>query len=1101
MIDKIFSPEMKHLITSNLPHTHIQNIHKDLIELLTAGIFSLEQKHVIWIVGENENLKEKKTKLELWMNLLCPEEVNIHFYTPPFEDPYINNTADIHSIGHKAKLISGILGKKRLIVITTLSALNIKIEEMTLPEDFFLKIEVNEEISRDECLKRLASMGYHIRNMVEEKGDMAKRGSIVDVFPIDNAYPVRIEIEGDTVISIRLFDPDTQKSLERIQHMVFPLSRFFLNFENSMDYFNSDKKGMQYLPHLLTQSNYNYKLVVSDEKKIGDEFDKLLKNYEKIYDIASEKEENLKPPSDLFTFPFDREDFLSIDETWDTIASPVEWERLKKGIIDFNLEDFRQINEKVKTGNYRLFIFSKEKKINDHLEEHFEAFNCVDLTIPFSFENRETGCLFLTDRDFQYIEKIEKAKQLKSKPENLINDIRINDIVVHREHGIGRFVGFKKLVFENHVTEFLKIEYLHREYLYVPVYELDVLSKYISFEGYVPKIDRLGGNSWALKKKRAKKSIINFARDLLELYAMRKAIKGRTYPRDYELEDKLGEGFEYVETEDQKRAINDVFADLEAEFPMDRLICGDVSFGKTEVALRAALRVVANGKQVALLCPTTILAYQHYSTFKKRFSQFPVTIAMLSRMVSPSKKKRIHEELGKGKIDIVIGTHSLIAKAIEFKRLGLYIIDEEQRFGVFQKEKLKKNREDIDVLSMSATPIPRTLSLSLAGLQDISTIQTPPMGRLAIKNYVGYFSKEILVSAVLNEMERQGSVFIVYNNIEKIYTFKEEVETWLPQVSSVVIHAKMKSDEIEKNLMNFINKQYQVLISTTIIENGIDIPGVNTLIVLNADRFGLTQLYQLRGRIGRGNRQAFAYFLVKTMSISDKAKARLDAIREFADLGSGYKLAEFDLKLRGAGSLLGNKQHGHIEALGFDYYHQLLVKTIKELKGEIEKKKEGKINIHFSYSIEPGYIENSSERITLYRRILEAEEFEVMEELRMELIDRYGKLHDSLEKIFFAGMMRVLVKKCQLEEVDVYLDKVVVKFPDSWSDRFKSRQWKRGRFIGIFKAELIDEKMRTWEFHFSDYKTFISEFARFCDKNKPRSHAKKREEKDNRNPH
>jgi len=618
---------------------------------------------------------------------------------------------------------------------------------------------------------------------------------------------------------------------------------------------------------------------------------------------------------------------ITLDETWDEISTPIEWVKLQKSILDFNLEDIHTVRENVESGGYRLVIFS-DKENTDNFKQEFDEFTLVPTSIPRSFKNPETRTIFLADKHFRYSEK--PRKETRAKSDQLLEDIQLGDLVVHQTHGIGRFVGFKTLTFEGHVSEFLKIQYLNNEHLYVPVYELDALSKYASFEGHLPNLDKMGGNSWALKKKRAKKSIVNFAKDLLELYAMRKAIRGSAYPPDYELEQKLDQGFQYVETEDQKRAIKDVFTDLEARYPMDRLICGDVSFGKTEVALRAALRVVANGKQAALLCPTTILSYQHFSTFKNRFQDFPVSVAMLSRMVTQKQKKKVQEGLANGSIDIVIGTHSLISRNITFKRLGLYIIDEEQRFGVFQKEKLKKGREDVDVLTMSATPIPRTLSLGLAGLQDVSTIRTPPLGRLAVKNFVGYFSREIVVSAILNEVDRDGQIFVVYNDIEKIYSFQKDLERWLPSIPSVVIHAKMSNQDIETNLMDFIAHKYKVLLSTTIIENGIDIPDVNTLIILNADRFGLTQLYQLRGRIGRSHRQAFAYFLVHTMNLSDKAKSRLDAIREFADLGSGYKLAEFDLKLRGAGSLLGNRQHGHIEALGFDYYHQLLVDTIKE---------------------------------------------------------------------------------------------------------------------------------------------------------------------------
>jgi transcription-repair coupling factor (superfamily II helicase) len=1069
MLEKIFSPALRRLITNTTPSTGIGNIDKDLTELLVAGIYCCENKPILWLTGENENLRQKKAKLALWLQLFYPDKIPVHFYTPPFEDPYINNEDNLHAIAAKAGLISSLLEKQRPVVITTLSALNIKIENTARLRDFFINLDVRQTLNRDDFIKMLVKMGYQARDIVEEKGDISWRGSIVDVFPSDARYPVRIEIEGNTIVSLRIFNPDTQKSLEKIHTISFPQARFFLDYETCTAYFNSDKAGMTYLTGLLG----DYRLVVSDKRKVSDEFAKLLQNLEKIYDSLQDKKNSNQKPSHLFNFALEQENLLSIDETWDTISSPPEWLRFKKSIMDLSLVDLQYLNERVKDTGDRLLVFSKDEKLIERLAENLTHFIHLPLKIPCSFENRQTKYIFLAERDFQWVEKVERASQLKS--ERLIQEIQINDLVVHRKHGIGRFTGFKRLSFESRVTEFLKIEYLHREYLYVPVYEVDGLSKYISFEGTTPQMDRLGGSTWALKKKRARKSIITFARELLELYAMRKAVKGHAYPRDFQWEEKLEEEFQYVETQDQKKAIDDVITDLEAEYPMDRLICGDVSFGKTEVALRAALRVIANGKQVALLCPTTILAYQHYNTFKQRFSAFPVSIAMLSRMVSQRKKKTIHDDLASGKIDLVIGTHALIAKRITFKRLGLYIIDEEQRFGVFQKEKLKTGREDIDVLSMSATPIPRTLSLSMAGLQDISNIQTPPLGRLAVKNFVGYFSREIMVSAVLNEVERQGSVFIVYNDIERIHTVKEELQQWLPHIAAVVIHAQMKSEHIEANLMDFIQKRYQVLISTTIIENGIDIADVNTLIVLDANRFGLTQLYQLRGRIGRGNRQAYAYFLVRTMSISDKAKARLDAIREFTELGAGYRLAEFDLKLRGAGTLLGNRQHGHIEALGFDYYHRLLAKTVKELKGDMEKAQESKINIHFSYSIDADYIKNTGERIGLYREILEAETFERIGEMRAELEDRFGRPPGSIEKIFFAGMVRVLAKIYHFEEVDLYLDKLVVKFPghgegmDSFFKRVPAS-------AAVSQIKAMDAEQRIWALHFPDYKSFLESY-------------------------
>jgi len=1021
--DCLFSPEMKHILAST-GDVDLDNIDRDLIELVVAGVYAQQRKHLVWVVKESENRAELAAKLKLWLRLLACRGVAVVFYSLPFKDPYIDNDSDFTAIGHKARLISRLREKRKAIVITTLAALDIKIEPFSESAAFLLDLAVGQEINRGDLTARLLDMRYQAVNQVDDRGDAAWRGSIVDVFPLDQENPVRIEIEAGRVISLRFFDPDTQKSIEQIDRVSIPLARFFVHSPTIDEYFRGQAQEMVYLTELLG----DFRLLVSDKRQVEEERDKLLNHFRKIQAIARENNRPVEPVEQVFSFSLGQYPLLNIGETYNQVSGQSEWLRQQKGLTDLDYGDLAAIKDQVENRGYRLFVFSSQEKLADKLRDHFKLFYPIDQKIPVSFENRLTRCLFLAERRYRYVDKrerLDRPPQVKS--DQLIKDIQVADLVVHTRHGVGRFAGFSWLELEGHVSEFLKIEYLNREYLYVPVYELDSLSKYVSLEGQEPSLDKMGGSSWNLKQTRAKKSIIHFARELLDLYAVRKSIKGKTYLKDAELEDKLEEGFHYVETTDQKRAIKEVLADLEAEFPMDRLICGDVSFGKTEVAVRAAFRVILSGRQVAFLCPTTILAHQHYATLRERFAPFPIQIGMLSRLVAPAERKKLIGDLKDGKIDLVIGTHALIAHQVAFKNLGLYIIDEEQRFGVFQKERLKQSREDIDVLSLSATPIPRTLSLSLAGLQDISIIQTPPIGRLAIKNYVGYFSREIVTSAVLNEIERGGQVFIVYNNIGRIYTFKEHLEKWLPELPIIVIHAQMKPEEIEQGLFSFISGQKRILLSTTIIENGIDIPGVNTLIVVDADRFGLTQLYQLRGRIGRGSRQAYAYFLVESLDVSEKARARLDAIREFTSLGSGFRLAEFDLKLRGAGSLLGNRQHGHIEALGFDYYLELLNRTVRELKGEIDKKKEPRVTIHFSYSVDPGYIKDSVERIRFYQRILEAREIDDIEELRRELQDRFGKLPESIDKIFFAGLIRLLAKKYQWEEADVFLDQVVIR--------------------------------------------------------------------------
>jgi transcription-repair coupling factor (superfamily II helicase) len=1078
MLEYVFSDRLAERLKST-GNTTIAGGDRDLAELYAAGVAALLEKNIIWVVGENEDFEEKEARLRLWLKFFGLKDVSICLYKRPFEDPYIHNSTDWKALDHKAKLISRLQKGQRCLILTTLSALSIKIEDPGRFDDMVFSLKTGAHLNRDDFTGAMIDRGYTVREAVEEKGDIAWRGSIVDIFPPGQANPLRFEFEGSSVVSIRTFEPETQKSIRTAAGAELPLARFFADYESVEEYLNKGQRGMKFLNDIVGE----YRLVVSDMRQLKAEYHKLMDHYRKIFQIAHKKRRVGKSPEGIFTFPIDRQLLLSIDETYDRVAGETEIVRFKKGIVDLQQEDIEAVKEKLTRHRFRLRVFSPAREMEYHLKQYFGDFDFYAYPLPCSFENNFTRTLFLTRQNFRLLEKPKKQRAQRS--ELLVNEIQKNDYVVHQKHGIGRFVGFHRLQLKGfdhflspnywkttqgaggNATEFLKIEYQNREYLYVPVYELGELSKYAAFEGSVPGIDRLGGRSWQLKQTKARKSMIHFARELLNLYALRKAIKGHAYTAEPELEPKLQQQFQYVETEDQKRAIRDVLRDLEAEYPMDRLVCGDVSFGKTEVAIRAAFRVVSNGKQVAFLCPTTILAFQHYNTFQTRLAPFPVRVALLSRMVPGKEREAVARELASGKIDIVIGTHALLSRNIQFKDLGLYIIDEEQRFGVFQKEKLKQKQEEVDVLSLSATPIPRTMSLSLSGLQDISLIRTPPIGRLAVKNYVGYFSRELVVSAVLNEVERDGLVYIVYNNIDRIYSFKERLQQWLPEISLGVIHARMKNEVIEKTLMDFIGQKFRVLISTTIIENGIDIPAVNTLVVIRAERYGLTQLYQLRGRIGRSNRQAYAYFLVSSPHIPDKAKARLEAVREFSDLGSGYKLAEFDLKLRGAGSLLGNKQHGHVEALGFDYYLELLNRTIKELKGETEKRQEMAFNIHFSYSVERDYIQSEVERIAFYRSVIEAEKLEGLEEIKRDLIDRYGKPPAGVEKIFSVSAIRVIARRQGFAGVDLYDDRLVIKFPDA-SPSIR-------RLSGLLNGRLSGQD--TIEFTFHHLQDFVSGFT------------------------
>ena len=1060
-INKVFSDHLIESISTdavNSQNNYLNiNIKKEFIELLIIGT-ALKNKNIIWVNRENEDLHKLKAKLEKWLELFSVQ-IKVITYVLPFGDPYISSQLDHNFYIEKNDIVNAIDENKKVIIITSLAALNIRCDDPENNSELFIKIRIGDKIDRDVLLSELISSGYKFEPFVENNGEMAKRGGVVDIFPPGFEEPVRIELFGNEVSAITVFDIETRTSTGSIESCSIPLGDVF-NSSQSEENKYSNYYGRKNLKNI-TEIIPDHKIIVSDVDTVMNEFSELMKNYERLFLL--EKEIDLPSPKKIFTHNLYRKGFLNIPYLLNDI-NEMELKKLNYHINDLNEKDIG--NLKINNTD-NLFLYSKNEKMIIKLREAGLTFTLIDKTIPFSFENRITGVLFLTDKEVVFKKGISKRSLVKR--EDITNSIKIDEFIVHEKHGIGIFSGFVMLKTGKNEQEFLKIVYSDKDVLYVPTYDADVLTKYSSFQAVPPKLDKIGGKTWSFKKSRAKKSILVFAEELLDIYALRKSIKGYSYYGDKEMEEKLQYSFPYVETPDQETAIKEVFADMEQEYPMERLVCGDVSFGKTEVAIRAAFRVVIEGMQVAVLCPTTILADQHYNTFQERLKEFPVNIKKLSRMVAAKDRKQIIENVNNGKIDILIGTHSIISKSVEFKRLGLFIVDEEQRFGVFQKEKIKKNRESIDVLNLSATPIPRTLSLAFAGLADISTIATPPPGRMSIKNYIGKYSKKVIISAVINEMKRNGAVFIVYNSIDKLYSFKEKLNSWFNDISISIVHAKMRPTEINNNLSDFINGKHQILLSTTIIENGIDITRVNTMIVIDADNFGLTQLYQLRGRIGRGKRQAYAYFLVSSENLTEKAQLRLEGIREFSSIGSGFKLSEYDLKLRGAGALLGNKQHGHIEALGFEYYNNMLKRTIEELKGKKHKEWDGKININFNYSIDKEYIGNSHERMKLYSEIAEAVTFADIENIKKYMINLYGRPGIETEKIFYVGKVKLFSKYFNCERVDIDIKKLRLEF----SGLDPSTLMFTDGFVDNYSPTL--DKAGTISFSFIDYDMFLNE--------------------------
>ncbi len=629
------------------------------------------------------------------------------------------------------------------------------------------------------------------------------------------------------------------------------------------------------------------------------------------------------------------------------------------------------------------------------------------------------------------------SQRARSRPKSAsffsdFSDLKPGDFVVHVDHGIGQFDGLRQVAVEGANGEFMLLHYADDAKLYVPLARLDLIQKYNALGGATPALDRLGTTIWEARKTRVRKSVSDMAEKLLELYAERKMAAGHAFPPDSNWQREFEDAFEFEETTDQQKAIDDVKRDMESTLPMDRLLCGDVGYGKTEVAMRATFKAIADSKQTAILAPTTVLAFQHYETFRRRFAAFPVRIEMLSRFRSEKEQKKVLEEVEQGKVDIVIGTHRLLSKDVKFQDLGLLVVDEEQRFGVAHKERLKEMRKNVDVLTMSATPIPRTLHMSLVGFRDMSVIETPPKDRLAIQTTVAPFSETLVQRVIQEEMARDGQIFFVHNRVESIESLAAMITRLVPKARVVIGHGQMRENELEKVMLRFIRGEADVLLSTTIIENGLDIPRANTIIINRADRFGLSELYQLRGRVGRSNQRAYAYLLIPTeTALTSIARQRLAALKEFSDLGAGFRIAALDLELRGAGNLLGSEQHGHIEAVGFDMYCQMMERAVAERKGEaLPPERRATLNLGQEIRIPPEYIESENLRLRIYKRIAGVTSDAERVEVRRELADRFGPPPPAVENLLEYAVLKALAEKMLVATIDRRQDQIAIKFYD-----------------------------------------------------------------------
>jgi transcription-repair coupling factor (superfamily II helicase) len=922
---------------------------------------------------------------------------------------------------------------------------------------------VGDEMTPEILLEALDEGGYEREDPVTAPGQMARRGGILDVFPSDRAEPVRIEFFGDTVESLRRFDPDTQRATGPIDTLVtLPLadvfatrsvlaalpavlSARFAGRRELTSFLESLERGLQpeglaELVALVPGATVAPWLHIPPGPVVVIEPEMVREEARGFWTRAVEDQrrraESLTPDpaealvslealeSRLAESP--RVEVREVDTAGGALHIACRPAPTYAGDVRRLADDLRGAagTTIVLLGNNgragRLAEVLREEGLS--VGEGTRVLTRVGV-LSRGFELPEAALAILADGDVfpeeVHLHSRGRRRGLRSFLSDF-RDLKAGDLVVHDEHGIGRFLGLETLEIGGAPREFMVLGYQGGDKLKVPVESFDRIQKYASAEGARPAVDRLGSGTWEKTKTRVKKAMRDMAQELLRLYAERKARPGHPFAGESPWQREFEEAFEYEETPDQAQAIGEVAADMASPTPMDRLVCGDVGYGKTEVAMRAGMRAVLDGKQVAVLAPTTVLAFQHWKTFRKRFAPFPVTVEMISRLRRPKEIKAVLARVAAGGVDVLIGTHRVLSKDVVFRDLGLLVVDEEQRFGVVAKEKLKHLKTTVDCLTLSATPIPRTLQMGLSGIRDMSVIETPPRDRLAIQTSIVKFSTDVIASAVRQELAREGQVFVVHNRVESIYSLASLVQRLVPEARVAVAHGQMPEVELERVMLAFVEGRADVLVATTIVENGLDIPRANTLVVNRADRYGLAQLYQLRGRVGRSDRRAFAYLLVPPDTVlSEIARKRLAAIREFSDLGAGFRIAALDLELRGAGNLLGGQQSGHIQAVGLDLYVKLLEQAILELRGEPPREApRAALHLQVELRIPPSYVPETHQRLSIYKRVSQVRKEEEVAPLRAEVRDRYGPLPPEVEGLLRFAHLRARAEGLAVTQVD-----------------------------------------------------------------------------------
>ena len=960
--------------------------------------------------------------------------------------------------------------KEPIIIVTTIEAVMQKmIAKDTLYQNV-IDFKVGKTYLLDGIKEKLVGLGYERSDLIENKGQFSIRGGIVDV-GLSEKIGVRIEFWGDEVDSIRFFQISSQRSTEMLKEItIFPahelivqdLSEAVKNIQEKYpeeiedielikngDYISKINKYFNEFyenqASFLDYMSDEYLLLLDEKSKINQRKTNIIEDNNKLIASLVEKEKFVPEAIEnisKFEYNFEEKQIIYLEQN-DSIKNIQKYYFETREINFYNLQldllladivTYQKNKKKVVllAGNEisakKLCNILKENQINYKYEQEAENVKPGEIIVTIGgfssgFENYDLNLIVISLQN-NFEEPVKRKKKLsstfKDSEKIVFADLKPGDIVVHQTHGIGQFIGVNTITADGVTKDYIKIKYRNDDILYVPTNSLDSVRKYIGGgDNSSPRLNKLGGKEWSATTSKVKKNLEAVAKDLIELYAKRQKIKGFSFSPDTPWQKQFEDSFPYTETDDQLRCIQDVKKDMEKPQPMDRLLCGDVGYGKTEVAIRAAFKAVMDQKQVAYLVPTTILANQQYEEFKTRMQEFAINVELLNRFKTKKEQDEIIKKLKLGEVDVVVGTHRLLSEDVNFKDLGLLIIDEEHRFGVKDKEKIKKLRTNIDVLTMTATPIPRTLHMSIVGVRDMSVIYEPPHNRKPVQTYVLEYDQEVITEAITKEIERGGQVFYLFNQVEGIEKKANEISMLVPEAKVGFAHGKMSGRELEEIMESFINHEINVLVCTTILESGIDIPNANTIIVENADRLGLAQLYQIRGRVGRSDKQAYAYVTYKRDKLlSEVADKRLKAIKEFTEFGSGFKIAMRDLEIRGAGSMLGEMQHGHMEQVGYDTYCKLLDEVIKEMQGiEVVEEQDVQIDLAVSSYIPDNFIENSSQKIEIYQNIALCRTEEELQNVIDEVIDRYGRLPKELENLIDIARIKQLARKANILKI------------------------------------------------------------------------------------